>query len=40
MIMIEEMDSIVAPDDVADFANGVMIGLAIAGLALACCGGC
>ena len=40
MLMIEEMEAIVAPDDVADFAAGVGIGLAICALALMACGGC
>lgn len=36
-MVFQELNSIDTPDDVGDFANGVMIGLAIVALA---CGGC
>jgi hypothetical protein len=40
MLMIEEMESIVAPDDVADFLGGAALGLAALGFIILCCGGC
>ncbi len=36
-MIFQEMNTIDAPDDVGDFASGVLIGLAIVALA---CGGC
>jgi len=35
-MVFQEVNTIDAPDNVADFANGVMIGLAIVALAVAC----
>lgn len=40
LLMIEEMESFVAPDDVADFIAGGALALGFIGIGLMCCGGC